>query len=128
MAIEVILMLGLGLPEPGSRNYLCHNRAGPETASVNCGDGVRRDAHLEASGEKHGGSIARTDVVALAVPTGWIMNLKKELQETSVARLFCTEHYLYGFRIRSNVLMRGPEFLPAGISNPRSDDIWVTTQ
>jgi hypothetical protein len=128
MAIEVILMLGLSLPKRASGNYLCHDGAGPETASVDRGDRVRRDAHLETCGKKHRRSITRTDVVALAVPSGWVMDLEKELEEMSVARFFCTEQHLYGLSMGSNVLICGRGFLPADISNTRSDDAWVTAQ
>jgi hypothetical protein len=126
MAVEVVLMLGLSLPKRARWNYLRHNGAGPEATSVNRRDRVRRDAHLETSGIEHCRPIARTDIAALAMPCGWIVDLEKKLYEASVARLSRTEHHLYGLRVGPNTLMRGPRMITTDVSDPRSDDVWIT--
>ncbi len=82
---QVILMLGLGLPERTGRSQLGDNLARPKAGSIDIGDGVFRDPLLRVAGIEDGRPIARAPVVALAVQRRGIMDLEKEFQQLAIA-------------------------------------------
>ena len=72
-------MLGFGFPELARRHDLGHDLAWPETGFVDVGNRVFRDPTLFVAGVEDRGSIARPDVIPLAIARGRIMNLEEEL-------------------------------------------------
>ena len=50
VSLEVILMLGFGLPELGCRNNIGHNLVGPQTRSIDVGNRVFGDPPLLFAG------------------------------------------------------------------------------
>jgi hypothetical protein len=78
-SLEVILMLGFGLPELACRNDFGDNLAGPEARSIDVSDRVVGDPPLFFAGVEDCRSITSPDVVALPIARAWVVNLKKEL-------------------------------------------------
>src|SRR6185312_16239972 len=67
VVLEVVLMLGLGLPEVAGRRQFGHHLARPQAGGIHVGDGVLGHLLLLAAGMEDGRAIARAAVVALAV-------------------------------------------------------------
>src|SRR6185369_1035233 len=83
--LQIILVLGLGLPERSGGCHLGDNLARPEAGSIDIGDGVFRDPLLLVIRIEDGRPVARSPVVALAVQGRGIVNLEKEFQQFAVA-------------------------------------------
>src|SRR5690606_37406065 len=86
-ALKIILMLRLGLPEIPDRLDFGDNPAGPETGRVHVRDGIERDGLLLVVGEIDRRTIARTEVVALTVQSGRVVDLEEEFQKPAVTGL-----------------------------------------
>src|SRR5262245_24022366 len=85
ISLEVILMLGFGLPELASRNGCGHNRAGPQASSIDVGGRVFRNPPLLIAGVEDRRPIAGPDVVALPIARACVVNLEEELKDLSIA-------------------------------------------
>src|SRR5688572_11741931 len=85
ISLQVILMIGFGLPELACRNDFGHNFAGPQARSIDVGDRVFGNPSLLVAGVEDRGSIAGPDVVALAIARTWVVNLEEELEDLSIA-------------------------------------------
>jgi hypothetical protein len=81
IALQVVLVLGLGLPERGRLAHLGHHLAGPDAGGVDVGDRLLGDLPLLVGREEDLGPIARADVVALAVLGGRVVDLEEELEQ-----------------------------------------------
>ena len=77
IVLEVVLVLGLGLPERSGRRNLGDHLAWPQTGGVDVGDRVLGDAPLLVIDMEDRGAIAGPDVVALAVCGRGIVYRKK---------------------------------------------------
>src|SRR6476620_9652925 len=66
-ALQVVLVLGLGLPERAGRLQLGHDLAGPQAGRVDVLDGVLGDALLLVGSVEDGRAIGAAAVVALPV-------------------------------------------------------------
>src|SRR5262245_49137451 len=86
ISLEVILMLGFGLPELARRNDFGHSLAGPQAGSIDVGDRVFSNPLLLVARVKNRGSIAGPDVIALAIACAWVVNLEEELKDLSIAK------------------------------------------
>src|ERR1700681_4422204 len=118
--LQIILMLGLGLPERSGGCDLRDNLAGPKAGSIDIGDGVFRDPLLFVAGIEDDRSVARSPVVALAVQRRGIMDLEKEFQQLSIADGLRIEGNLNGFRVIAVVAIRRVWHLPPGVAHPGS--------
>src|SRR6185436_6987714 len=78
--LEVVLMLGLGLPERARGGYLRHDLPRPATGCVDVGDRLLGDAPLLVVEREDRRAVARSDVVALAVRCRRIVDLEEELE------------------------------------------------
>src|SRR6478672_4485377 len=76
VALQVILVLGLGLPEVAGGADFGHHFAGPQAGRFDVGDGVERDALLLVVEVEDRGAVAGPEVVALPVLGGRIMDLE----------------------------------------------------
>jgi hypothetical protein len=65
--LEVVLVLGLGLPEGPGRCDLGDHRALPQAGDVDVDDRVLGDLPLLIAGEEDGRAVAGPEVVALMV-------------------------------------------------------------
>src|SRR5712671_718661 len=76
--LQIILMLGLGLPERSGGSHLGDHLARPKPGGIDVGDGVLRDPLLLVAGIEDRRAVAGAAVVALAVARRGIMDLEKE--------------------------------------------------
>jgi hypothetical protein len=84
VTLEVVLVLGFGLPERSRWRDFGHHATRPQTRRVNVGDGVERDATLFVIDVEDGGSITRPTVITLSIHRGRIVNLEEELQYVAI--------------------------------------------
>src|SRR6185437_1456499 len=73
VALEIILMLRLGLKKIRNRRQFRHHLAGPQAGRLDVGDGVLRDLELLQAGVENRRAVAGADVVALAVAGGGVV-------------------------------------------------------
>src|SRR5579871_3010217 len=121
---QVILMLGLGLPEWTDRLEFGHHLARPQPRSLDIGDGVERDALLLVVGEEDCRTVAGADVVALPVSGRRIVDLEKELEQPAVAGLRRIEDDLDRLGVVAVVAVGRIENLAAGIADPGRNHAW----
>src|SRR5882757_6211058 len=115
--LQIILMLGLGLPEWSGRRQFSDNLARPKTGSIDIGDGVFRDPFLLIAGIEDRRPVARAPVVALTVQRRGIMDLEEEFQQFSVADDFGIEDDLDGFGMVAVVAIGRVRHLAAAIAH-----------
>jgi hypothetical protein len=84
VALEVVLVFGLGLPERDGLADLGHHLAGPQARGVDVGDRVLGDLALLVAGKEDFGAVAGADVVALAALGRRVVDLKRELKDVPV--------------------------------------------
>ena len=84
VVLEIVLVLGLGLPERACGRDLGDDSPWPETGCLNVGDRVLRDQTLFVVQVVDRRAIARADVVPLAVQRRRIVNLEEELEQLAV--------------------------------------------
>ena len=72
-AFQIILVLGLSVPERSSRRNLSHDFAGPQPRSLYVGDCSFGNALLFVAGVKDRGAILSSDVGALPIHLSWIV-------------------------------------------------------
>src|SRR6185312_17110421 len=65
--LQIILVLGFGLPEVAGRGEFGYHLAGPQAAGVHVGDGVFGPLPLRVAGVEDRRAVARAAVVALPV-------------------------------------------------------------
>ena len=85
-ALEIVLVLGFGLPEIARRRHLGDDLARPQPRGLDVGDGVQRDALLLVVGVEDRRAVAGADVVALPVLRRRIVDLEEELQQRRGSR------------------------------------------
>jgi hypothetical protein len=76
ISLEIILMLGFGLPEVACPNDFRNDLARPQACSIDVGDGVFGNPLLLVTGVEDRRSVARPDVVALAIARGRVSRKK----------------------------------------------------
>ena len=81
VALQVVLVLGFGVPELRGRADRGDNLAGPQPGGVDVGNGVQRNLTLIVIDVEDLRAVARSEVVALLILGGRIMNLEEELQQ-----------------------------------------------
>jgi hypothetical protein len=80
VALQVVLVLRLGLPEGSRRLHLGDDLAWPQARSVDVGDGLLGNPPLLVGGVVDSRPVAQPDVVALAVLGRRVVDLEEELQ------------------------------------------------
>src|SRR4051812_9000358 len=85
IAQQVILMLRFGFPEITCRNHFGNSLAGPEAGGIYVGDGIFGNPLLLVAGIEDRGSIAASDVIALAIARARVVDLEEELENLPVA-------------------------------------------
>jgi GGDEF domain-containing protein len=79
--LQVVLVLGLGLPERARRRHLGDDRPGHRPEAFDVGDRVLGDPLLLVAGGVDRRAVAHADVVALAVAGGRVVHLEEELEQ-----------------------------------------------
>jgi DNA-binding transcriptional LysR family regulator len=119
VALQVILMLGLGLPERASRRHLGDHLARPQPGGVDVGDRVLGDPLLGVAQVEDGRPVTGPDVVALPVHRGRIVNLEEELQQVPVRNLLRVEDDLNRLGVTAVVAVGRVRHVTAGVTDPR---------
>ena len=114
--LQIILMLGLSLPEGTGGGYFRHHLARPQARSVDVGDGVFCDALLFVVHVEDGRPITGAYVVALPVARGGIMDLEEEFDQRAIARDRRVESELDRLRVGPVIVVGGVRNVAAGIA------------
>src|SRR3954469_16065486 len=86
IALEVVRVLGLGLPEPDGLTDLGHDLAGPQARGVDVGDRVLGHLALLVARGEDLGPIVGAGVPALAVLGRRVVDLEEGPQETAAGK------------------------------------------
>src|SRR5262249_14144371 len=120
--LEVVLMLGLRLPErPGGRN-LRHDLPGPPSRGLDVGDRLLRNSALLVVEVEERGAVARSDVVALTVHGRRIVDLEEELQHVPIRGLLGVEDDLDRLRVCAVVSVGRVRNLAAAVPHARREN------
>src|SRR5438552_1582775 len=103
IVLEVVLVLGLGLPEGTRGRNFGDDLARPQSRRLDIRDGVLRRVALRIAGVINAGPIARAPVVALPVERRGVMDLKEELEQLPIAQLVGIENNLDGLGVTAVV-------------------------
>src|SRR4051794_14057488 len=118
VALEVVLMFGLGLPERAGRADRGHHLARPDARGVDVGDRVLRDLALLVARIEDLGAVGRAHVVALAVLGRRVVDLEEELEDVSIGDALGVEDDLDRLGVTRMVSVGRVVVAPAGISDP----------
>ena len=83
-SLQIILMLGLRLPEIAGGSDLGHHLAGPQAGRLDVGDRVLGDLALLVARGEDLRAIVGPDVPALAIIGRRVMDLEEELEDVAV--------------------------------------------
>ena len=119
VALEVVLVLGLGLPEGDGLADLGHHRAGPQARGVDVGDRVLGDLTLLVTRIEDLGAVAGADVVALAVLGRRVVDLEEELEDVAVGDALGVEDDLDRLGVTRMVSVRRVVVVPTGVTDLR---------
>src|SRR3954453_9636330 len=122
VALEVVLVLGLGLPERDGVADLGDHLAGPQARRIDVGDRVLGDLALLVARHEDLRAVAGADVVALAVLGRRVVDLEEELQDVAVGDALGVEDDLDRLGVAGMAPVRGVLVLPTGVSDPGGDD------
>src|SRR5918997_271039 len=123
VALEIVLVLGLGLPEGDGLADLGHHLAGPQARGVDLGDPALLVARVEDLG-----AVAGADVVALAVLGRRVVDLEEELEDLPVGDALGVEDDLDRLGVTGVVPVGRVVVAAAGISDPGRDDPLAVAQ
>src|SRR5918999_1326777 len=128
VVLEVVLVLGLGLPEGDSLAELGHHLAGPQAGGVDVGDRVLGDPALLVARVEDLGAVAGADVVALAVLGRRVVDLEEELEDVPVGDALGVEDDLDRLGMAGMVPVGRVVVLPTGVTDPRGNDSLAAAQ
>src|SRR5690606_17463508 len=121
VALQVILVLGLGLPEISRRRHFGDHLAGPDAGGIDVGDGVLGDRALLRRGGEYRRAIGTAAVIALPVRRRRVMDLEEELQQFAVAQPRRIEHDLDRFGMAAMVPVGCIGHVAAAVAGPRGE-------
>src|SRR3954447_23153466 len=117
IALEVILVLRLGLPERDGLADLGHHLAGPQARGVDVGDRALGDLALFIARIEDLGAVAGADVVALAVLGRRVVDLEEELEDVPVGDALGVEDDLDRLGVTGMVSIGRVVVVPPGVSD-----------
>src|SRR5579859_1714139 len=121
IALEVVLMLGLGFPEVPCRGHFRHDATRPQARGFDVGDRLLRRRPLRVAGIEDGGAVARAAIVPLPILGGRIVDLKEELEQVAVAHHLRIEDDLDRFGMGSVIAIGGVRHVAAAVSHAGAD-------
>jgi hypothetical protein len=121
-ALEVVLVLRLGLPERDGLADLGHDLAGPDPRGLDVGDRVLRDLALLVARVEDLRPVTRADVVALAILGRRVVDLEEELEDVPVGDAVGIEDDLDGLGVAGVIPIRGVLVLAAGVADAGGED------
>src|SRR6185312_196987 len=119
--LEIVLMLGLGLPERAGGCHLGDDFSRPETRGVDIGNRILGDAPLFVVRVEDRRTVAGADVVPLSIPGGRVVDLKKELEQLAVGDFLRIENDLDSFGVGAVVSIRRVGNISASVSHAGAD-------
>src|SRR5512133_2256104 len=125
VALQVVLVLRLGLPERTGRGDLGDDLAGPQPGRLDVGDGVGGDPALFLIEVEDRRAVARAEVVALAVARRRVVDLEEELEQLTVGGHLGIEDDLDRLGVGPMVAVGGVGDVTSGVAYPRRDDPWA---
>src|SRR3954451_21993064 len=128
VALEVVLVLGLGLPERDGLADLGHDLAGPQARGLDVGDRVLGDLALLVARVEDLGPVGRADVVALAVTGRRVVDLEEELEDVPVGDPLRVEDDLDRLGVTGVVPVGRVVVLAARVADPGGDDAVAPAQ
>src|ERR1700677_1560816 len=118
VVLQVVLVLGLRLPE-GSRGHdLGHHLAGPEAGGLHVGNGVLGHQLLLVTGVEDRRAVAQPHVVALTVLRRGVVDLEEELEDVPVGRHTRIEGDLDRLGMGPVVAVGGVRHVAPGVPDP----------
>ena len=117
VALEIVLVLRLGLPEFAGGRDLRHNAAWPQAGGVDIVDCPECLVTLRLGDIEDLRAVRSSDIVTLAVQCGRIVNLEEELQKVAIADAFRVELDLDGLSVRSMVAIGRVRHIAARVSD-----------
>ncbi|MNG04175.1 hypothetical protein D3C84_872880 [compost metagenome] len=121
-------MLRFRFPKRAGRGDFGDHLAGPKAGSFDVGHGVFGNLSLLIAEVEQRRSVARADIVALAILGGGVMNLEKELENLAIADLLRIEHDLDGFRVIAVVAISRVRHIASRVTHPCGQHAGVTSQ
>src|SRR5918994_2887177 len=118
VALQVVLVLGLGHPERDGFADLGHHLAGPQSRSFDVGDRVLGDPALLLAQIEDLRAVVRAEVVALAVLRGRVVDLEEDLEDVAVGDAGGVEDDLGCFGVPRVLAIGRVVVLAAGVSDP----------
>src|SRR5690606_13560985 len=122
---QVILVLGLGLPERAGGLDRGDGLTRPQSGGVDVGDRVAGDALLLGGEREDRGAITGADVVSLPVQRGRVVDLEEEREDVPVRRLGRVEDDLHRFGVAGVVAVGGVRVIASGVFDARGQDAGV---
>src|SRR5471032_3361029 len=127
-ALQVILVLGLCLPEWAGRFHLRDNLGWPQAGSIDILDGVLRYLLLRFAGVENGRAVAGAQVVALAIFRAGVVDLEKEFEDLAIADDGWIEDDFDRFGVRAMIAVSGVGHVAAAVAYARSEHARITAQ
>jgi len=119
ISFQVILVFVLTSPERTSRFYFGHRFSVPDSRGIDVCDRLFCGPFLLIARIEDRGAIAGSEVVSLPIQSGWIVNLKEELQQLSIAQLLRIKDNLDRLGMISMIAVSGIRNITAGITDSR---------
>jgi hypothetical protein len=121
-ALQVILMLGLRLPEGADGFHLRHDLARPKARCLHIRDRVERALPLRLVHIIDGGAVGHATIIALTVGRGRIVDLEEEFEDLAVADHRRIKDDLDPLGMGAVIAIGGIGDIAAGIAHPRRQD------
>src|ERR671915_614103 len=121
VALEIVLVLRLGLPEFAGRRDLRHDTAWPQAGGVDIVDCPECLVTLRLGDIEDLRAVRSSDIVALAIQRGRVVNLEENLQKVAIADALRVELDLDGLGVRSMVAIGRVRHIAARVSYTCAD-------
>src|SRR6476661_3931293 len=119
VALEIVLVLGFGLPERPSRRHFGDDLAGPQSRRVHVRNGVFGHRALLFGEKEDRGPVTRANVVALPVHRRRIVNLEEELEQVAIRELVGIKDDLDRLGVTLVVVVGGVRNVAARVADAR---------
>src|SRR5215469_2859055 len=125
IALQIVLVLGLGFPKVPGRPHFCDNLSRPEARRVHVGNSLFCDEPLLLARVKDGGPVARPAVIPLAIQGSWIVDLKEILQELPETHFLRIKDDFDGFGVTAMVAVSRVPHIASAVAHTRRNHAGV---
>src|SRR6478672_4659433 len=120
-AFQIILVLGLSLPERASGRNLSHDFTRPQPGSLHVGDCSFGDALLFVARIEDRRAIAEPHIMPLTIFRGRVVDLEEELEQPPIANFGGIKNDLDSFSVSSVITVGSVRDVSTGVPHPRRD-------